>query len=144
MESRSASPDQERASGSSTGEESRRAGAGEQSSAVETREVLLATGSERAKAIMGNTPGRIQVADNPKAKATPNPWYAASGAQEVTKNERLIEAAASRNGLDPDLVKAIAWIESTHGWYDRVTGVVRAPKTIRPMNVHVEFWKDRE
>jgi hypothetical protein len=31
------------------------------------------------------------------------------------------------------------YVETTHGWYDRV---VPGNKTIRPMNVHAEFWAD--
>lgn len=32
---------------------------------------------------------------------------------------------------------AIAWMESTHGWYDRFDPW---NKTIRPMNIHAKLW----
>lgn len=103
---------------------------------------LLETGRQRAEAIMGNLPGLIDVADNPGVEANPHPWYARPKEEQVMQHDMLIEEAAARHELDPDLVKAVVWIETTHGWYDALTGVIKPPKTLRPMNVHVEFWKD--
>lgn len=102
----------------------------------------LMTGHERAAAIMGNKPGQIEIADNPGAKASPYPWYFRSSKEEVTKYAGLIEESAARNNLDPNLVKAAVWLESTHGWYDEITGLLRDPKSLRPMNIYVDYWKD--
>jgi len=84
-----------------------------------------------------NTPGVFVVEPNPDAKAYPNPWYAAHDLEEVTENRTAIEHMALRYKLDPDFVKAIVWMESTHGWYDRFDPW---NKTIRPMNVHDTLW----
>jgi hypothetical protein len=83
---------------------------------------VLSKGRERAQAIMSNQPGAFVVAENPKAKPYANPVYSRTAKQEVTANEALIDAAAARYGMDPDLPKAPAWMESTHGWYDWWTG----------------------
>jgi hypothetical protein len=91
---------------------------------------------------MGNLPGLIRVVENPSAKPYPNPLYSRIDMEEVTRHEKLIDAATSRYGLDPDLAKAVVWIETTHGWYDAITGLLKEPKSLRPMNVHVEFWRN--
>jgi soluble lytic murein transglycosylase-like protein len=78
------------------------------------------------------------VADSPGIRAHADPWYAARGAEETTENLINIDRAALRYDLDPDFVRAIVWMESTHGWYDRVDP---KNKTIRPMNVHAKLWE---
>src|SRR5207247_3205556 len=73
--------------------------------------------------------------------ATPyaDPWYASAASEEVTANDAYIEDYARRQSVDPDFVRAIVWMESTHGWLDRLSP---EPKSLRPMNVHVSFWQD--
>lgn len=73
---------------------------------------------------------------------------------EVKENEKTIEREAKKAGVDPDFVKAVVYLETTQGHYDRLamfrdwvmngTGLskTRVHKSIRPMNVHVEEWKD--
>ena len=46
---------------------------------------------------------------------------------------------ASAQGVDPDLVKAIMYMETTHGWYDEYYPF---NKSERPMNIHTEYWSD--
>jgi soluble lytic murein transglycosylase-like protein len=86
---------------------------------------------------MANTPGVFVVEPNPAAKSYPNPLYAISAFEEVSENRTNLEKMAFRYQLNPDFVKAIAWMESTHGWYDRMQP---NNKTIRPMNVHETLW----
>ena len=98
--------------------------------------------NDRRNSIIKNIPALFVILDNPSAKANPYPWYYKANQEEVTKNAKEIDNAAQRYGLDKDFVKAIVWTETTHGWYDQYTGLMKAPKSIRPMNVHVEYWKD--
>jgi hypothetical protein len=93
--------------------------------------------ADRRQSIMANTDGTFVVDDNPNAKALPNPWYELDSLEEVTANAAKIEGLAYQYKLDPDFVKAIVWMESTHGWYDRFDP---NNKTIRPMNVHATLW----
>jgi hypothetical protein len=92
---------------------------------------------DRRESIMANTPGVFVVEPNPGAMAHPNPIYAIGFLEEVTINRSVIDALAGRYDLDPDFVRAIVWIESTHGWYDRFTF---RNHTLRPMNVHDTLW----
>jgi hypothetical protein len=99
---------------------------------------LLKTIAERRQSINANTPGRIVIEEDSAAQAKTDPFYAISSYEEVTENTKLIKLAASRYGLNENFLKAIVYIESTHGWYDRLEGSHN--KTIRPMNVHDELW----
>jgi soluble lytic murein transglycosylase-like protein len=92
----------------------------------------------RRDSITANTPAIFEVDTDEHASPYPQPWYAVRELEEVTANSAAIETSAYRHRLNPDLVRAIVWMESTHGWYDRLDP---ANKTIRPMNVHVERWK---
>jgi uncharacterized Zn-binding protein involved in type VI secretion len=49
-----------------------------------------------------------------------------------------IQRYAAEFGLDADLVNAICYMETTHGWYDIIKP---KPDSIRPMNVNVTFWE---
>jgi soluble lytic murein transglycosylase-like protein len=49
---------------------------------------------------------------------------------------------AKELGVDPDLVRAVMHMETTHGYYDAPLDVIGANKSVRPMNVHSDFWKD--
>ncbi len=98
---------------------------------------LLTGIAERRNSIMANTGGFIVLEENPKARAIPKPWYEIDSYEEVTANKKTIERLAAQYKIDPDFVKAIVWMESTHGWYDRIDP---HNKTIRPMNVHDTLW----
>lgn len=99
---------------------------------------LLTTIKERRESILMNMPGRFQVADSPGITGKPNPIYSVNDLEETTGNLINIDRAALRYDLDPDFVRAIVWMESTHGWYDRFDP---KNKTIRPMNVHAKLWE---
>jgi hypothetical protein len=99
----------------------------------------LNTIKERRDSIMANIPGVFVVNEDPTGKPTPAPWYSMEAFEEVSANLEQIGVLAQRYRLDPDFVKAIVWIETTHGYYDRLDPW---NKTIRPMNVHTKLWSD--
>ncbi len=41
--------------------------------------------------------------------------------------------------VDPDLIRASMYIETSYGWYDNF---YPWHKTILPINVHYEYWKE--
>jgi hypothetical protein len=93
----------------------------------------------RREAIMANTDGTFCIDDDGSAQVEKKPFYAIEKYEEVRANNAAIELAARAEGLDPELLKAIVWIETTHGYYDRIDPW---NKTIRPMNVHAILWGD--
>ena len=98
---------------------------------------ILASIKDRRESIMANTPATFIVDDSPSATPYKEAFYSVKGFEEVNKNARLIEQFAYHEDLDPDFVKAIVWMETTHGYYDRVDPW---NKTLRPMNVHDTLW----
>lgn len=68
------------------------------------------------------------------------PWYALHAFSEVEQYKNIIDKEAKKAGVNPEMVKAIVYLETTQGYYDRLGGGLN--KTVRPMNVHSDFWKD--
>lgn len=65
------------------------------------------------------------------------------GAVAVRQYDRLIDQEARRQGVDPDLVKAIVYVENAHGHYFGLSEVSERhglAKTILPMNVNPDPW----
>ena len=56
----------------------------------------------------------------------------------MTSNSSAIEKVAKDFKIEPDIIRALIWTESTHGWADRI---IPDPKSIRPMNINVDVWK---
>lgn len=85
-----------------------------------TRKEIIASSADRV---------RIQIRDNPGADASA-PLYEVRDFEQVTRNDTFIQRSAQRHGVDPDLVRAIAYVESTHGYYellrDRSTRMIRS------------------
>lgn len=96
---------------------------------------------QRKESILKDKNAEFKIVSNPDADGS-KPWYAIDSYSEVKSNEKTIEREAKKAGVDPDMVKAIVHLETTQGWYDTPFELVGANKTIRPMNVHAEYWKD--
>lgn len=103
--------------------------------------LIAARGLRRRDLIVGSSPAAFLVSENPRAIAYPAPWYSRRSQQLVTRHSMEIELAASCHDLDPEYLRAIIWMESTHGWYDGLTQLIKRPKTILPMNIYAEYWK---
>ncbi len=73
-----------------------------------TRKEIIASGAGRVK---------IQIRDNPRANASA-PLHENHVFEQVAENDKNIRNSASRHGVDPDLIRAIIYVESTHGYYD--------------------------
>ncbi|WP_065328058.1 hypothetical protein [Tritonibacter mobilis] len=54
----------------------------------------------------------------------------------------LITASANRFAVPKVLVLSIAVMETTHGWYDEPLEWIGLNKSIRPMNINVDYWPD--
>lgn len=79
----------------------------------------------------------FQVTPNPSANSDAPlneiPWASAAD-----KFKREIEAAAKKERVDPDLIRTVVYMETTHGWYDALA--MGKNDTILPMNVSVKNW----
>ena|SRR5437899_6684009 len=81
------------------------------------------------------------VSDNPKAKGDA-PMYEIASLSAVNTNSAIIDRVAAEKKVDARLVKAIMFMETTHGYYDAPLDWVGKNKSIRPMNINVEYWGD--
>lgn len=57
------------------------------------------------------------ISDNPKAKGE-EPKYEIAGFSQVNTYSAIIDKAAAEKKVDARLVKAIMYMETTHGYYD--------------------------
>lgn len=96
---------------------------------------------DRKKSIVENTPSRIVVNENPQADGS-EPWYELSYFNEVPEYDALIDRKATEYGVDPNLIKAIVYMETTHGFYDRILEPFGGNDSLRPMNIRSSYWKD--
>lgn len=59
---------------------------------------------------------------------------------EVDKNSTFIDLAAFEKKVDAQLIRAIMFMETTHGYYDAPMSLFGKNKSILPMNINVEYW----
>ena len=96
--------------------------------------------SFRKQCIIENrTACKFVVPDNPKASGA-EPVYEIDAFSSVDKYSALIDKAAGETGVDARLIRAIMYMETTHGYYDAPLTWIGRNKSILPMNVNVEYW----
>lgn len=79
------------------------------------------------------------VSDNPNANGDA-PFYESVKYSQVNTYSAIIEKVAAEKNVDPRLVKAIMYMETTHGYYDALISWTGRNKSILPMNINVEYW----
>lgn len=96
--------------------------------------------AERRQSIISNTPGRIVVReDSSRTGRTPGNAIHAPGQAAVELFDRIIQREAARQGVDPNLVRAIMYVENAQGWYGKAFEGIGA-KSILPMNIRYDLW----
>ena len=70
------------------------------------------------------------------------PLIELSAFSEVSRHAANIDKVSKELGLDANLIRAIMYIETTHGYYDAPLSLFGANKSILPMNVNVAYWGD--
>ncbi len=100
----------------------------------------------RKESILNNTPAIFEIVDNPKADSS-KPLAEVSAFNPID-NGSIYNEIGAKYGLNPDWLKAIAYMENTHGWYDGFplaheikTLATGSPPSYRPMNIQYETWK---
>lgn len=77
--------------------------------------------------------------NSPRASSS-EPLYELSTFSEVRRYEAIIDRVARETGVEGRLIRAIMYVETTHGYYDFPLAIFGKEKSILPMNVNVEFW----
>ena len=97
---------------------------------------------KRREAIIAGEGGSFSVAPNPDASRNA-PWYEYLVRSNVRDYADQINQVANEEGIDPDIIRAIMFVETTHGDYagwGRITDALGASSTILPMNIHQQYW----
>jgi len=99
------------------------------------------SGKARRRDILNGGGGNFIVTDNPKAndEASFIEWPKESRVHLYGKE---IDRAAKETGIDADLIRAIMFMETTHGYYDGALDMIGKNKSILPMNINVDYWGD--
>lgn len=105
------------------------------------RPAALSEGERKNKILNNNKDGNFRVMPNDKADGS-RPFYAIESYSEVKRHTKKIEEEASRANVNPNLVKAIIHVETTQGAIDRLPAAFDINKSIRPMNIHADYWRD--
>lgn len=105
---------------------------------------ILDDAPERTENMLGDRPGRFVVRENPEADDSPpesaEPWV---GWDATRRNADYIEQAARDHDVDPDLVRAIMWVETAHfarGGWDSLADYAGVSTSSLPMNIQREKW----
>jgi len=94
--------------------------------------------SQRKQAIINNDKAVFVVADNMGADAS-EVFFELCSAHTVKQFSSIIRIEAYKHDVDTNLIKAIMFMETSHGWYDKINPW---RETILPMNVHYKFWEN--
>ncbi|MCG8543135.1 MAG: hypothetical protein MJE12_02885, partial [Alphaproteobacteria bacterium] len=98
----------------------------------------------RVWAIQNNRQVVFNIRDNPRARGDAPPFRRHSeGFKAVQKHDAIVEREARRFGVDPDLVRAIMYIENADGSrFGMDVGAQRLgfASTLLPMNINPETW----
>jgi len=108
----------------------------------ENRWPLLIREPDRRKSILANSAGLFDIADNPRADGA-TPWYSShrDGYSGVKRHDARIEREAKRVGVDPNLMRALAYVEYANGYsYGGPAQWVGAAKSLYPMNIRPDRW----
>lgn len=98
-------------------------------------------GDSRKQCILNNGGRRFPIDDNSDANGDA-PYYEDEEYSQVGRFSDLIEEVAKEQDVDPDLIKAIMYMETTHGYYEKLVSWFDGNDSILPMNVNVTYWGD--
>ncbi len=88
----------------------------------------------------GRTGGNFTIAENSAADGSKPSYEEPAAAIGLGKYAAVFDAAAAKYNVDPRLLSAIAFIETSHGYYDALA--MGSEKSILPMNINTAYWGD--
>lgn len=94
--------------------------------------------------ILANDPAVFSFKHNPEADSS-SPWWEIHelGFKAVQTHNRIITEMADKHEIDPDLIRAIMYMENARGHkfgIDRLAESVSLSDTIMPMNINPAIW----
>lgn len=97
---------------------------------------------DRIQVLIEDAPARFEIAENPDANPNYGKWHTihALGVIAVRLNEAIIEREAEAQGVDPDLVKAILYVERAQGYRDIPAEILGRAESLHPMNIRPDPW----
>ena len=103
----------------------------------------MANPTSRKECIQNNQvcPSLFYISGNEKASGEA-PWYEIPAMSSVDKYGAFIDVVAFEKQISGRLIRAIIFMEETHGYYDEPLNWIGKNKSIRPMNVNVDYWGD--
>ena len=104
----------------------------------------LSTAQDRKQSIINDTPAIFNIEGYERDLVNNIPWYQLHTQEEVTENnnviDKIIDKNAQTNNINHNrLIRAIIYLETTHGYYDAINPM---NKSFRPMNVNYDYWKE--
>ena len=84
---------------------------------------------------------KFEIKENPKASGKA-PFYEVTAFSEVKRHGPLIDRVSRETGVDARLIRAIMFMETTHGYYDMPLSWFDKNKSILPMNINIDYWGD--
>jgi len=87
----------------------------------------------------GGTAGKITIRSNPGANGQ-HPFNEDATASRAGELEPYILKASKKYHVDANLIRAIIYMETTHGWYDAPLRPFDLDKSILPMNINTNYW----
>lgn len=99
----------------------------------------------RKDSIVNDTPAIFEIEENSSANGSA-PWYEAGSQSEVAKWCGIIIQVSQKHKVDPRLVMAIMYMETTHGYYEKIypnflESAYPMRKSVLPMNINYRYWK---
>lgn len=110
----------------------------------ELRVPTLRNEAERIENVLANKPARFNIEDSPDADASsPLHEIKSIGIAAIERYGKIMEEEARKQGVDPNLVKAISFSENARGHYLGMAEVFEKldlAKSIFPMNIRPDIW----
>jgi len=98
----------------------------------------------RIWALKNDAPARFDIVDNPNETGNAPPWREhGKGIEAVTKYDALIRREAQRQGVDPNLIRAIMYTENADGsryGLEKALTAIGVARSLMPMNIRPNTW----
>lgn len=106
------------------------------------RPPVINMSADRIRILQDNAPALFEIVDDGSADPNYGVWRSIhpAGANAVQRHVATIEREATRQGVDPDWVKAIMYVENAQGYYGVPFQALGVVETLFPMNINPELW----